>query len=249
MKKLGSEVCCYCESPAQTHDHVVPESWFPRAARRKLRLPTVPCCFPCNQRHSTSEEKILRAMVLCLSDDNPVRSLVPKVLRSLDPRAARNDRDAVARKRSLDRLVAATTFVPSGDPGTRIVPGTQIHANQWNVLDSGLVARGSWAFPFEEVPFTRVFEKLARGLMMARMGQRLPASIKAKAVWPKDGAETQRIASLVQVAPNVVDLSPTLWAAFVRASDHPCGSLWLFRVFSQFTFAGVLTPEGQDEDA
>jgi|SRR5579862_1787812 len=89
-----------------TWDHVFPQSWYPDDTPHGIEKWKIPACRPCNAEHGRSEEELLLALGLCTSPaDRHAAGITNKVLRSIDPSAARNRRDRAARLKKRARLL------------------------------------------------------------------------------------------------------------------------------------------------
>jgi hypothetical protein len=110
--------CVYClqEYDELTWDHVFPRSWYPISTPRTLEKWGVPCCQQCNNRFSKIEEDLITRLGLCLDRSHPgAQGITERVLRSLDPKCARDERDRHKRQRKRQKFlkeIQRTSQVP-----------------------------------------------------------------------------------------------------------------------------------------
>lgn len=121
----GPGDCIYCLQHFNdlTWDHVFPESWYPNTTPEDLEKWQVPACKVCNNRLGAIEDRLRDVLVLCMDPRSAQLSGVSeKVLRSLKPEFARNERDRQRRIAKRKKLEAETT-VTTEIPATGIFPG------------------------------------------------------------------------------------------------------------------------------
>lgn len=113
----GKCIHCLREPLPRTWDHVFPESWYPDTTGSDIEKWKIPACEPCNKEYGVREQDLMILIGLCI-DPHAIESagIVPKVLRSLNPELAKNEKDRGAReaKRTqvLKRLLKGTD-IPS----------------------------------------------------------------------------------------------------------------------------------------
>lgn len=108
-KKPPPGVCVYCLKPTErmTWDHVFPRSWYPENYVSQEEKWKVPSCRTCNNRFSNIEKELLIRLGLCLDTSHAEASGIGDLaLRSLDSRHAKNNKDALHRRRKLDQIQA-----------------------------------------------------------------------------------------------------------------------------------------------
>jgi len=106
-----------------TADHVFPKSWYPETTPANLEKWTVPACSACNKAYGRLEEDLLAKIALCLDPKSPsAKGITQRVVRSMDVRAGRDDRDAAARACRLSKIRADMhTF--DQPPNEGVLPG------------------------------------------------------------------------------------------------------------------------------
>ncbi len=114
----GHCVHCLKYSENLTWDHVFPVSWYPESNVSTAEKWKVPSCRHCNGRLGKIEREMLIKLGLCIDvEDHNAKGIAEKALRALDPREAKKPKDALARKRTLDRIVAEMEVI---DPSNKI---------------------------------------------------------------------------------------------------------------------------------
>jgi hypothetical protein len=96
-KRPGPGKCVHClkDVKERNWDHVFPASWYPESTPGNLDKWQIPSCISCNSAYGRLEEDLLCRVGLCLDPYVPAsQSIVKKALRSMNPAAARNQRDA-----------------------------------------------------------------------------------------------------------------------------------------------------------
>jgi len=95
-----------------TWDHVLPDSWYPDSTPANLEKWRVPACRQCNEWYGELERDLLVALALCLDRQAVAASgITERVLRSIDPRFGRDDRDRAARAKRRERIIAGARRV------------------------------------------------------------------------------------------------------------------------------------------
>jgi hypothetical protein len=108
-KKLGPGKCVHClkDVEERNSDHVFPESWYPDSTPPNLEKWQIPSCIPCNTDYGKLEQGFLLKVGLCLDPfDLASASIVQKSLRSLNPAAGRDARDAQHRQAKRHKIIA-----------------------------------------------------------------------------------------------------------------------------------------------
>src|SRR5262249_29070982 len=133
-----------------------PKSWYPDSSPPDLYKWQIPSCISCNNALGAIEEEFSRLVSLCLDpDDIASRSIVQKVLRSMKPLEAKNERERNVRA-ALGRRVLTEALEGAAIPQVGTYPGMG----------------EKWGRPIEEqtavlIPadsFRRIAEKIVRGI-------------------------------------------------------------------------------------
>jgi hypothetical protein len=101
-----------------TWDHVFPRAWYPDTTPVNVEKWKMPACRKCNREHGELEEDLLLRLGMCVPRaDSKAAGISEKALRSIQPEAARNERDRAARAarraavlREVERLPAAPAY-------------------------------------------------------------------------------------------------------------------------------------------
>lgn len=144
----------YCDD--LTWDHVFPVSWYPDTTPANLEKWKVPACESCNARLGKSEQELLGVLALCVDPtDAHASGITVKVLRSIDPEYANNEKERqirTARRRELLSGVKVTKEIPKGlFPGFGPVPGLDYGGHYFMV-------------PLPKAKLDEVNTKIIRGL-------------------------------------------------------------------------------------
>lgn len=151
-------LCIHClqRSDEMTWDHVFPVSWYPDTTPADLEKWKVPACRKCNEEYGRLERDLLVRLGLCVPPETAgAAGIVDKVLRTLDPGAARNDKDK--RARAADRARVIRELIPFNKPPTEgVLPGLGVQPGVVYPEFAGvLIPSGS---------LERLGEKVVRGL-------------------------------------------------------------------------------------
>jgi hypothetical protein len=137
-------------------DHVFPESWYPDSTPPDIEKWQIPSCIPCNSDYGNLEQDFLIKVGLSLDPYDPASaSIVQKALRSVNPAAAHNPRDAQHRLGKGQRILARAL---QGDqiPDHGVFPGL---GDRWAEI------RGERAaILISKESFERITEKIVRGI-------------------------------------------------------------------------------------
>ena len=130
-KAVGAGTCVHCllSFDELTEDHVFPRSWYPDSTPGNVEKPWVPACWKCNQAYGRLEDDLKWRFGLCV---DPVRAqasgIAETVLRSMDPAAARNQRDAASRQARRDKVLREVLPAEPGDE-RHVLPGFENPSN------------------------------------------------------------------------------------------------------------------------
>ncbi len=159
----GKCVHCLRDPVSRTWDHVFPKAWYPDTAAPDIFRWQVPACHPCNKSYGELEEDLLIRLGLCIDRNVAAASgIVPKVLRALDPRYARNERDRRVRQAKRDKVLRETL---RGDkiPPTAVYPGFE---EKW-----GRPASKQTVVTIPAKGLRRLTDKIVRGVFYLEDGK------------------------------------------------------------------------------
>jgi len=109
--KNQPERCVHCliQSSELTRDHILPKSYYPDSTSPEIERWTAPACEKCNLELGKIEEELLTLLGLSLNPRadsiSGTSSISQKVLRSLNPKAAKNERDQKMRHGKALKIV------------------------------------------------------------------------------------------------------------------------------------------------
>lgn len=149
--------CVHCiEKPGNTDDHLVPRSWYPDSTPAGLEKWKFPACESCNNDYSKLENDLLFRFAICLGQNDARAAGIPKrALRSINPNAARNDRDRCERQNRRNRFQTEVQFSAYA-PQEGVFPGFGPRPDtEYKEFGSILVA---------ESDLSKMFRKFAKGL-------------------------------------------------------------------------------------
>jgi hypothetical protein len=101
----------------------MPKAWYPDTTPADLERWKVPSCIACNSTHGQNEEDLLLRLMMCFSNDDVRTAGIPqRVIRSMDPRHARNDRDRRARVARFKEVGRDLVRAPDPSDARGLVP-------------------------------------------------------------------------------------------------------------------------------
>src|SRR3569832_877942 len=117
-----------------TADHVFPVSWYPETTPLNLEKLQIPSCIQCKAKYGKIESDLLQRIGLCL-DPFEMSSLgiTQKVLRSIKPEFAKNERDRLHRQKLREKLIRSLVpkdtvpqgaFFPGFSPSDKKISGS-----------------------------------------------------------------------------------------------------------------------------
>ncbi len=107
MSKPGPGRCVHCGKhfDQRNWDHVFPKSWYPDNTPADIAKWQIPTCVSCNREHGKVEQNLMVRMAMCIDPRTPgLSKIIKKALRSMDPSAAKNQKDKRMRKALLEKI-------------------------------------------------------------------------------------------------------------------------------------------------
>ncbi len=133
MSKIKlKERCVHClKIKERTDDHVLPKSYYPASVSGETKNQwVVPACQKCNNDLGKAEEELLTLLGLCLNSRtdtiSPTSSISQKVLRSLNPKAASDERERRIREARTRKILQS--IFPTKGSTSGIFPNFGYHA-------------------------------------------------------------------------------------------------------------------------
>ena len=209
VKKIDSNTCVFCLSPADTRDHIPGKQFFPDP--KPHDLVTVPCCAQCNAGHKKDEDYVRG--LLCFGPagvSTAGRSLWQQKLH----RTYEKDRGL---RRVLSRSMKQIRPITAS--GLR--------------LPSRLAIEIDWNRVF------RVVQKWVRGFYYFEYGEVLIPEVVVKIDYVHSGNLATLVPVSSQLTVGNRGWQDVFLYKRSRVSEQPEGSIWLFYVYQNHEFLAV----------
>jgi len=219
---LDGELCTYCDSAAETDDHVPPKNLF----SGREGLITVPSCLQCNNGASKDDEYFRAALVLSDEVDAHPQVETPRgaVARSLaKPKAPGFRKAFLGSLRRVERITEAGLF-------------------------AGFVTQ----YTVQTARLSKVIERVTRGLYFHHTGFRIPNSHVVRVLWEIVPGAPPDVAALAHETIRFVSQAPACrvrdGAVFTYhwrplEVGHPHATAWLFWFYERIgCIASVYEP-------
>jgi hypothetical protein len=232
--------CPYClgEFPddEMTDDHVIACSWFPGQTTRVAKW-VVRSCGACNHEKSALEGDALVRLALCLDPKRPeLEDIIARASRSMDPRFARNARDAKHRFNKREAIRNSIIGVDSKrDAG--VLPYFEDN------FEAG--SRDGILIPSESLD--GVVQRWVRGIHLLEVGQSIPREYEVSVIHAGDEIRAQALSSVIQHA-KIIQKGPGVEVKIVHAEEpEEFGAIYAFNIWDQLKcMATVLDLRSQD---
>ena len=146
-----------------TWDHVFPESWYPDTTPAGIEKWKIPACVQCNNEYGKIEQDLLLRIGFCIDPQAPGTSgIVSKVLRSINPQYAKNEKDARHRAAKREQLIQQ---LRKGND----FPCTAVYPNLEEKWGRPPEQQNIVTFPVRSVQ--RLSEKIVRGIFYIEDGK------------------------------------------------------------------------------
>jgi len=227
----GKCVHCLCEPVLLTSDHVFPRAWYPDATRPDVLKWQVPACRDCNSAYRRLEQDLLLRLGLCI---NPVAAatsgIVTKVLRLLDPRYAKNEKDRRARQAKKDKILRGNQI-----PRSAIYPG---FGGKWNRPPE---LQQAITIPANSI--RRLTEKIVRGIFWLEDDKFLDPPYRVT-FYPMEDAQAAPFAALLDKHGKTSAHEPGIIVRRAVAIEDNTSSIFNIEICSTFKmYAVVDVPE------
>ena len=231
----GKCVHCLKDGLERTWDHVFPESWYPKTTGANIEKWKIPACESCNKEYGVLEQDLMLRLGLCI-DPNAFEStgVVPKVLRSLDPKLAKNDKDRRAREAKRDQILKQV-LKGTDIPLSAVYPRFE---ERW-----GRPPENQVAVPLPKKSVDRLFEKVIRGLAYLENGCFIepPHTV---ALYPLGENDTPVFTSLLDKFGKVHARGPGIVVRRAVAPEDGLSAIYEITIWGMFqTYAVVLGSE------
>ena len=221
MNHLMTQLCTYCNSIADTKDHVPPKLIFPKP---RPNLITVPACSSCNQQASKDDEYF--RLATALEEKSSEHPDFPKVYRQII--------------RSLSRPEA---------PGFR--SAFQKSLNSYDIFSQGgICVKTSHGYEVEKTRVNRVIERVTRGLFLDTFGRRLSVETSVTATPGRDFSDPGAMAFVRDMlrtgSPWRCLGNSTFCWRYTTCAEEGDTSAWLYLVFGSVSFFGITIGNNPD---
>jgi hypothetical protein len=170
--------CVYCATAdVEVEDeHVFPESWYPDDVPSD-RMLIVPSCTKCNRDYGRQEDRVLARFIIGFKDDR-TDSILERVIRSMDPDAAKSAVDREHRTKRRDAFFADVKLLSSNEPtptGTLWTPDGRVEGTF--TTSDGRSVQATVTIKFDGEALRAVAGKFFRGTFYAVRGRIFPAEL------------------------------------------------------------------------
>lgn len=204
-------LCTYCNSLANTKDHVPPKLIFPKP---RPRLITVPACSICNHQASKDDEYFRLVSVLeeKSGEHTSAVGIQGSVLRSLERSEAKG---------------LKTSF--------------QQQINYFDIVtEAGIYLGTSLGYEVDRSRLNRVIQRVTRGIFLHTFGRRLPIEAKVSATPArilKDQSAVDFVNNMLTHGPpwQCLGESTFCWK-YITCAEQQDTSAWLFIVYHSIAF-------------
>lgn len=236
-------LCVHCRrhSDDLTWDHVFPEAWYPSDTPGNLEKWKIPSCRSCNAAYGTLEQDLLLRLGMSIGPEEPKASgIAGKVTRSMDSRAARNERDR--RARIARHAAIGREMIELKDPSEAgALPGFG--------PDPGPANRSANAILIPKKSLERLGEKIVRGLTYLLTGQLIGEDYNLE-VFVVNGEAAEPVNQILAHHGVRHDRGPgiELWRAPAQAD--PVSAVFAIEIWGKLKlYAGVHPRELEDLDS
>lgn len=137
-------------------DHVFPKAWYPDTTPANLEKWEIPSCRKCNREYGKLEDDLLIRLGLCINPKESKSSgIADKVLRSINPKFGKDERDKRIRKGKRDKIIRESLTVGNSFMNG-ILPNFGPHDNA--------TLSESMGIPISPEKLTKLGYKLVRGI-------------------------------------------------------------------------------------
>ena len=171
-QKPGPGKCVHCLEHAEYRnwDHVFPKGWYPTSTPDDIEKWKIPTCKSCNDYYGRIESELGILLSLCVDPDTAESAgIYEKTLRALDATKGKTRKDAIARAKKRDEILAA--LVSGNDvPKESIYPGLD---DRW-----GQKEQDQRAISIPADSLTKLVEKIIKGITFLESGRYLDEEIE-----------------------------------------------------------------------
>ena len=216
----------------RTWDHVFPESWYPDTTPSDIAKWKIPACHQCNKEYGELEQDLMIRIGLCI-DPEAVESegIVPKVLRSLNPNLAKNERDRKARQAKVAQIMRET-IAGAAIPKSATYPRFE---EKWGRPPDEQVA-----VPIPKKSVDRLFEKIIRGFAFIDGGRFIEES-HSIALFPLHAANAAPFRQLLDKFGQAHARGPGIVVRKAVAPEDGLSAVYKIIIWGLFQTYGVVS--------
>jgi hypothetical protein len=227
----GPCVHCGLHSDELTWDHVFPKAWYPDDTPENLEKWKMPACLACNGEYGELEKDLLLRLGMSIGPEEARASgIADKVIRSMDPSAAHDERDRAARARQHAAL--GKEMIDVGDnPQMGVLPGFGPNPDP--------AKRSSWGIRVPKESLERLGQKIVRGLTYIRTGKLIGAGYLLE-VFVLNGEAAQPVNEILGRHGVRHDRGPGVAVWRAPADDDPISGVFAIEIWGRLKlYAGV----------
>jgi len=241
-KKHHSGNCVHClkYSDKLTADHVFPESWYPETTPLDIEKWKIPSCLKCNREYGKLEEDLLWRLGLSI-DPKEKKSLgiTDKVLRSTNPKYAKNEHDRrmrAAKLASIAKQLTITNHVPQKGLLPNFGPQPNLHYN------------GYVAIPISEENIVKLGQKIVRGITYIYNKAFITEDYRIN-VYVIEDHRAQEVLKTIEAFGVAQNRGPGIVVKYAMTSEGGLSSLWYIEIWGRFKLYAVVIPKQGASDA
>jgi hypothetical protein len=241
-KKYPSGNCVHCLKHFNklTADHVFPESWYPETTPLDIEKWKIPSCLKCNHEYGKLEEDLLWRLGLSVDPkDQKSLGITDKVLRSTNPKYAKNERDRLMRAAKLASIVKQLK-VSNSVPQKGLLPNFGPQAN--------LHYNGYVAIPISEENIVKLGQKIVRGITYIYNNALITEDYSIN-VYVIEDYKAQEVLKTIETFGVVQDRGPGIVVKYALTSEGGLSSLWYIEIWGRFKLYAVVIPKQGVSDA
>lgn len=236
-KKFKNTRCTYClkHFAELTSDHVFPKGWYPDTTPQNLEKWQVPACKECNTKYSKVEGELLQKIGLCIAPDQlAALGIADKVLRSLNPKHARNAIDRRHREKSRDKVLQ--NLIPATHtPSESIVPGF----GPW----PGAELFEQYGIPVSKKSLNLLGEKLIRGFTYEMYARYIEADHKVS-VWLAHEQHARQLIESIRHYGAEYHRGPGIKIGAAYTPEDPISGAFEIIIWGKLHLYGAILPAG-----
>jgi hypothetical protein len=192
----------------------------------------IPSCIPCNHELGKIEEDLLRRVAFALDPNTPAnQSIVDKALRSVNPAAARDERDRAARASLMQRMYKEML------DGTAI-PRAEIYQGMGERWGRPIEEQTAIVIPTNSLP--RITEKIVRGIFYIEDGVFIEPPFAVKVLDVND-VTSGLITQILDTFGQSYAREPGIVVRRAVTPEDGIGSLFEIEIWQQFKVYAAVT--------